>query len=207
MLRVNKMKAVIFDWGGVLIDDPAPGLVSYCSQVLGVSVEDFSSVQKQFLPEFQKGLISEAEFWQKVCADLKLPTPKVDSLWANAFKSVYSPKSEMFGLAKSLRANGYKIALLSNTEAPAMELFHEHNYEMFDVLVFSCNELTRKPEKQIYEIVLDRLNVERSEAVLIDERADYINGANQVGIKTILFKNPVDTIQRLADYSISVGIN
>lgn len=201
------MKAVIFDWGGVLIDDPAPGLASYCSQALGVTTKYFSDAQTKHLPEFQKGLITEAEFWQKVCAALNLSTPKVGSLWASAFRSVYSPKSEMFGLAKSLRANGYRVALLSNTEVPAMEYFHEHNYGMFDVLVFSCNELTRKPEKEIYELVLDRLKVKPSEAVLIDDRADYINGANQVGLKTILFKNPVDTIQRLANYAISVGIN
>jgi beta-phosphoglucomutase-like phosphatase (HAD superfamily) len=28
------IKAIIFDWGGVLIDDPIPGLILYCSTYL-----------------------------------------------------------------------------------------------------------------------------------------------------------------------------
>ncbi|MCK4401063.1 hypothetical protein KAW08_02015 [bacterium] len=38
---MKKIKAIIFDWGGVLIDNPAPDLMAYCAQTLRVSVEKF----------------------------------------------------------------------------------------------------------------------------------------------------------------------
>ncbi len=195
----KQIKAVIFDWGGVLIDDPSPGLISYCSQALGVGTEELSAELVKYLPEFQKGLVSENEFWQKVCSNSGVPAPEGDSLWGSAFKRVYSPKPEIFDLATSLRSRGYKTALLTNTEVPAMEYFLKQSYAMFDQLVFSCAEFTRKPERQIYSLVLDRLGVEPSEGLFIDDRAEFIEGANRAGLKTILFRNPGDTKRLLSD--------
>ena len=61
------IEAVLFDWGGVLIDDPAPGLMAYCAKALGVPVEDYTRVHSRHAEEFQKGLIEEAVFWRQVC--------------------------------------------------------------------------------------------------------------------------------------------
>ena len=56
------IEAVIFDWGGVLIADPAPGLMRYCTQHLGVTVEDYTAAHNRHSEPFQKGLISEEVF-------------------------------------------------------------------------------------------------------------------------------------------------
>jgi epoxide hydrolase-like predicted phosphatase len=202
---MGEIKAVVFDWGGVLIDDPAFGLVRYCSKALGVSTEQFAGAHEKYIPEFQKGLISELEFWKKIRNDLNISTPKGYSLWGEAFRHVYSPKEEMFHLATFLKKNNYKTGLLSNTEAPAVKCFYEHNYQMFDVLIFSCNEKTIKPERKIYEVTLGKLGIKPSETVFIDNRKDYIQGARDVGMKTILFKKPLETIEKLAAYSIIVS--
>ncbi len=202
---MREIKAVVFDWGGVLIDDPADDLIRYCSKALGVSVEQFEEAHEKYAPEFQKGLIAEPEFWKKICSDLNVSPPKASSLWGEAFRHVYSPKEEMFDLATSLKKNRYKTGLLSNTEAPAVKYFHEHYYPMFDVLIFSCNEKTIKPERTIYEVTLAKLGTKPSETVFIDNRGDYIQGARRVGIKTILFKDPSDTIAKLTSYSIIVN--
>jgi putative hydrolase of the HAD superfamily len=201
---MDEIKAVVFDWGGVLIDNPAAGLIRHCSSALGVSTEQFAEAHERYIPEFQKGLISEREFWRKICSGLKISTPEGPSLWGEAFRHVYSPKEDMFHLAACLKKNEYKTGLLSNTEAPAVTCFYEHHYQMFDVLVFSCHENTVKPERRIYEVTLGKLGTTPSETVFIDDREDYINGARQVGIQTILFKDPSDTIEKLAAYSIVV---
>jgi epoxide hydrolase-like predicted phosphatase len=202
---MGEIKAVVFDWGGVLIDDPAVGLVRYCSKALGVTTEQFAEAHEKYIPEFQKGLLSERDFWKKICSDLNISTPKGYSLWGEAFRHVYSPKEEMFYLATSLKKNSYRTGLMSNTEAPAVKCLYEHNYQMFDVLIFSCHEKTRKPERKIYEVTLRKLGTKPSETVFIDNRRDYIQGAREVGIKTILFKDPSDTIEKLKSYSIVVN--
>ncbi len=199
-----KIKAVIFDWGGVLIDDPALGLMQYCADKLSVSEKDYIKAHKKFAQDFQKGLISEENFWPKVCKDLDKPIPKVKSLWGDAFRSVYSPRADVFAMVWSLHNNGYRTAILSNTETPAMQFFHELQYDMFDVLVFSCAEGTIKPEKKIYEIAIERLGITPKQAVFIDDNSEFIKGAEQIGLNTILFDNIQQVKTRLAMLSVSI---
>ena len=186
---MERIESVIFDWGGVLIDDPAPGLMQYCAQALAVSKEDYIRANNKFAAEFQKGLIGEDIFWDRICGELKVPKPKVNSLWADAFKAVYIPRGDMFSLVARLKNDGYKTALLSNTETPAMEYFYQLKYDMFDVLVFSCIEGTIKPEKRIYELAIKKLGSQAGQSVFIDDKSEYIKGAKEAGLKTILFEN------------------
>lgn len=186
---MERIDSVIFDWGGVLIDDPRPGLLRYFADAFSVSMEHYTPAHDSFLDEFQKDLISEERFWQKVCRKLGKPTPKVPSLWSEAFRSAYVPRPEMFCLVSSLNNKGCRTALLSNTELPTTKFLRELNYDMFDVLVFSCVEKVMKPQRRIYEITLERLGSKAQQSIFIDDRQDYIQGAKELGLNTILFEN------------------
>ncbi len=189
LFTMERIESVIFDWGGVVIDDPVPGLMQYCAQALAVSKEDYIKAHSKFAGDFEKNLINEDTFWERICGELGVSKPKVNSLWADAFEAVYVPKEDMFSLAARLRKNGYKTALLSNTEAVAMQYFYQLQYDMFDVLVFSCAEGTRKPEKKIYELTIQKLGSQPGQSVFIDDKPEYINGAKEAGLNTILFEN------------------
>jgi putative hydrolase of the HAD superfamily len=186
---MSEIKAVIFDWGGVLIDNPAPGLMQYCAKELSVSKEDYIKAHNRFAKDFEKGLLSEENFWVKICRALGRPVPDITSLWGSAFRSVYSPRPDVFSIVSSLHDGGCRTALLSNTEEPTMRFFHEQQYDMFDVLVFSCAEGARKPEKKIYEITIEKLGLKPEQTVFIDDKQEFINAAEQMGINTILFKD------------------
>ena len=192
---MGKIESVIFDWGGVLIDDPRPGLLRYCADAFGVPLEHYTPVHDSFLDGFGKGLISEEEFWQRISRKLGKAAPKAPSLWYEAFSSICVPRLEVFSLASSLRSKGCKTALLSNTELPAVKFFHEMNYDMFNVLVFSCEQGVAKPERRIYEIALEKLGSKAPQSVFIDDRQDYIEGAEEAGLHTILYKS-VDQMRR-----------
>lgn len=192
---MEQIEAILFDWGGVLIDNPAPGLMSHCADALGVSVADYQQAHNRHGDPFQKGQIPENEFWQRVCADLNRPTPEIPSLWGQAFRTVYSPRREVFDWAGQLRRDGYKTALLSNTEAAAMEFFLELQYDEFDAAIFSCAEGTFKPERQIYETAATRLGVPTSRCVFIDDKQIFVDGAVEAGMKAVLYED-LDQIKR-----------
>ncbi|OHB73889.1 MAG: hypothetical protein A2Z25_10020 [Planctomycetes bacterium RBG_16_55_9] len=199
---MRKIESVIFDWGGVLIENPRPGLLRYCAEAFGVAQELYTPVHDFHLDEFHRGLISEEKFWRQIVRKLGKPMPKARSLWSEAFRSAYVPKPEMFSLASSLHNKGYKTALLSNTELPAAEFFRELGYDMFDVLVFSCTEGVAKPERKIYEVTLERLGSQAGQSVFIDDRPDYIQGAEEVGLNTILFEGIAQVREKLAQLGV-----
>lgn len=133
-----------------------------------------------------------------MCSRLNIPKPKVTPLWGRAFKAVYQPREDVFALAAELHRNGCKIALLSNTEMPAMHFFYQQRYDVFDVLIFSCNERTAKPERKIYELTLKRLHTTAANTVFIDDNQDYIDGAKAAGLNTILFENTEQVKEELS---------
>lgn len=196
------IKAIIFDLGGVLIENPTPGMISYFAASLGVKEEEFFDLDRFPFQEFQKGRISEDTFWEKFCFALRVKKPDIPSLWQEGFRREFRPRAEMFLLASELKENGYKVGLLSNIEVPSMKYFNEQENDIFDAVVFSCAEDTWKPERKIYEIALERLGVHPKEAVFIDDRKDFIDGASKVGINTILFTSPTQVREDLAHFSV-----
>ena len=186
---MKAIESVIFDWGGVLIDDPAPGRLRYCAEVLEVPERDLAEAFADFTADFQTAAMSEEVFWEKVCANLNVAPPKHPSLWAEGFRAAYREREDMFAVAAHLQQRGCKTAVLSNTEIPAMRHFERMNYEIFDVRVFSCAEGTRKPERRIYEIAWEKLATTPEEAVFIDDDPKYTDAAKRAGLNVILFES------------------
>ncbi|MBN1255957.1 MAG: HAD family phosphatase [Deltaproteobacteria bacterium] len=199
------MKAIIFDWGGVLIDSPAQGMLDLFAQEFGVTPEAVNNAYRPFGERFQKGQIEEHDLWEGLCAALGVEKPYKPLLWEHVFEQVYAPNEEMFSLASTLKDWGYKVGLLSNTESPTVRFFHQQGYTMFDVAVFSCEEGTAKPERRIYQIALERLGAKPTEVVFIDDRVDFIEGAQKLGMHTIRFENPQQAKQALVALSIPIG--
>ena len=198
------IKAVIFDWGGVLIDDPGPGLMEYCARKLDVEVDDFINSFDKLLEDYQTNSISEDKFWELISDDLNTEKLSQTSLWKEAFISVYKPKEEMFALVGSLKAKGYKTAILSNTEIPALDFFLEQRYNCFDVQVFSCKEGTRKPYKKIYDIVIERLECLPEQAIFIDDKKPMVEGAKQANLVAIHFQSVVQVKNELIELGLKV---
>ena len=202
MAQEMEIRAVVFDWGGVLIDNPIPGMTAFLAPLFGVDGHVLEAANEPYMAELQRGTLSEGELWQRVCRDLQVSCPN-QHLWQEAFRAAYVTKPDMWTLIHRLRGVGYKIALLSNTEHPAMEFFLEQQYDEFDVLAFSCAEGTRKPEPRIYELALERLGVTPAEAVHIDDRAECVQGARDTGMHAIQFMDPTQVTGELKDLGVS----
>ena len=200
---MEKIRAIIFDWGGVLIEDPAPGLAEFCANAIDVSVDKFKLAYSIYMDDFLTGRISEQDFWLNITKHLSVPMPKDNCIWGKAFASAYVPRKELFSMAHQYRKAGLKIALLSNTEKPAVKFFKKQNYDIFDVTVFSCMEGIQKPQKEIYRLTLDRLGTSAGQTLFIDDRQDYIVGAKQTGLYTILF----NSVEQLKKELVQCGLN
>ncbi len=62
---------------------------------------------------------------------------------------------------------------------------HPFDTSLFDVIVESCREGIRKPNPQIYQLTLDRLQLSGDETIFVDDLEVNCTAANQLGIKTV----------------------
>jgi HAD superfamily hydrolase (TIGR01549 family) len=200
----DTIDTIIFDWGGVLIDDPAQGLVDYCADHLDITPERLKPVLDAHLTDFQKLRTSENEMWDNITSELRINAPTVESLWGDAFRDVYKEKEEMFDLAKRLKENGYTVGFLSNTELPAMNFFYEMGYgTIFQSPIFSCAVNKAKPEKDIYLLTAKNLGISPESAVFIDDRTNYLEGAKEAGMETILYESTEQVKTKLTELGIN----
>jgi len=198
------IKAVIFDMGGVIVDNVAPGMRAHYSESLGVTVEQFNKVFENYSVAWEKGQLTEDDFWEKITSDLHVSKPTVESLWLDGFLKNYREKDEIVSLIKELKQKKYHIALLSNTEIPIMNHIKKQSWPDFDLFVYSCEVGMRKPDKEIYDYTLDNLQVKPEDSVFIDDRRENITTANEIGMHGILFESPEQVIQELEALGVSV---
>ncbi len=101
---------------------------------------------------------------------------------------------------RELRDSGMRLGLLTNN----VKEFGDHwrssfpVEELFEVVVDSSHVNMRKPEREIYELTCERLGIEPSEAVFVDDNADNIAAAAALGMETVHFgEDPWEALAEL----------
>lgn len=97
---------------------------------------------------------------------------------------------ELLSYIKTLRKT-YSIGLLSNVASKGLTAYMDYSVleEHFDVIIESSKIGFAKPEARAYEIAAERLGVRLDECIFTDDREHYIEGAQHVGMQTILYEN------------------
>ncbi len=187
------IEAVVFDWGGVLIEDPSESIFRIAAYELDVKLERLYEIYPKYHTNFQRGAIEEEEYWRSICRDLGVDTPSF-SLWRKAFKKSYKENEGVFNLAQEIKEKGITIGFLSNTEKPAMEFFYEQSYHIFDVKIFSCDVGFVKPENEIYELLKEKFSCKSQSILYIDDKALFVQGARNANITSIQYTGDVQDL-------------
>ncbi|WDF55337.1 HAD family hydrolase [Mucilaginibacter sp. KACC 22063] len=130
-------------------------------------------------------------------------------------RAFYGRWEEMLGgpidatveIFRKLKESGqYKIYALTNWSAETFGIARER-YDFlnwFDGIVMSGEEKMRKPFSAFYQILLDRYQVNPSEALFIDDNARNVAAAIKMGIPSIHFTTPEALKEELTSYGIAV---
>jgi len=189
------IKAVIFDWGGVLIENPTEGILRYCREVLGIGTGCMLAAYRKLIPYFQEGKISEEEFWKGVRRRTGAKGAMPSSLWLEAFEHSYAEKKDVFAVARALHGSGCRTGILSNTEKPARPIMQRDSYRIFDPVVLSWQVGSSKPQRKIFESLIETLRLYPQEILLIDDVEANIAAAKDLGLQGLLFTD-VDTLHK-----------
>jgi putative hydrolase of the HAD superfamily len=184
---LSVIKAAIFDWGGVLIENPTEGILRYCRETLGIGTGCMLAAYRKLIPYFQEGKITEEEFWKGVRRRTGAKGEMHGSLWLEAFEHSYVEKKDVFALAHALHGRGCRTGILSNTEKPARPIMERDSYRIFDPVVLSWQVGSAKPQRRIFEALIETLRLNPHEILLIDDVEANIAAAKDLGLEGLLF--------------------
>lgn len=139
--------------------------------------------------KYDLGLISQNELIEKLSVEFNEPKQVLATvLEKRCHESHNTIFSEMIAFIKQLRADGFKVFILSNMgkeAADALRVFLGE--ENFDDIVFSCDVHMAKPNLDIYEYALRRFSALPKESLFIDDTFENLLPFNRLGGRTFLF--------------------
>jgi putative hydrolase of the HAD superfamily len=114
---------------------------------------------------------------------------------------------ETVELLYRLKRNGYPLYCLSNMHFASIEyLESQHTFwEVFAGRVISCRLQLCKPERGIYQHLLETYALEPQQTVFIDDVQKNLDAAASVGLRTIRFENAAQCERELARLGITTG--
>jgi epoxide hydrolase-like predicted phosphatase len=186
-----QVRAVVFDIGGVLEDTPPIGVVEKWEAALRLRPGELNERLSGVWRAGEIGAISEAEVRASVALLLQLDDAQVEALmhgiWTEYLGTLNTELASYFG---GLRPR-YRTALLSNSFVGAREREQERYGfgDITDLIVYSHEAGMAKPDPRIYRLTCDRLGVRPEEVVFLDDRADFVEGALETGMRAILYED------------------
>ena len=183
-------KAIIFDYGKVIGNDPSNYIYKSVSKEFGISITKIKNEFLKFIFPLERGEILEKNFWKKLAKDLNITNcKKLKRVWIGEFRKYAKIDKKILSLANALK-NHYKLCLLSNNA-----IFYQ-NYsitkslkKVFPTIIYSFNVKMRKPEKRIYHYTLRKLRVKPNESLIIDDDETKLFLPKKLGMETLLFKS------------------
>ena len=188
-----QVRNIIFDLGGVLIDwNPM-------------------YVYKDLIPDKEK----RDYFFNNICTSawnieqdagrslLEATEQKVEEFpeWEEYIRAFYGRWEEMLGdeisdtvkiLKELIDSKKYRIYALTNwsreTFPVAIEKFEF--LQWFEGILVSGVEHMKKPDKEIYDLMLTRYSLNPAESIFIDDNLENVEGARVAGIHALHFESP-----------------
>ncbi|CUX67864.1 Alpha-D-glucose-1-phosphate phosphatase YihX [Clostridium sp. C105KSO15] len=102
-------------------------------------------------------------------------------------RTLLSVDNNVLEILGRVREKGVKIGLISNADIIDIKYWNDSPLSsFFDSVIFSCDVGILKPETEIYQLAMKRLNVRPEESIFIgDGGSNELFGARRAGMKTI----------------------
>lgn len=185
------IKNIIFDFGGVLLDwNPRYLYKSYFNndEVMEHFLADICNGEWNIRQDAGRPFAEAVKELQAKFPEYAEAIQMYDDDWEKMLKCELP---ESIDLLKELKFMGYGIYGLTNWSAEKIGYaFANYSFfSLFDGIVVSGVEKVVKPDRKIYEILLERYSLKPGECVFIDDNQDNVDMAKVLGINAIRFDN------------------
>lgn len=203
MPTAPRLPNLLFDFGGVIINiDYGRTLEAMRALSRVGSTIGFTQVaQAALFDDLETGRITPEVFRQGLRTHYELShatDAELDAAW-NAM--LLDLPLERLEYLRELRRQGYRTALLSNTNSIHIQVINEmlrREYglengigDVLDRVFYSQEVGLRKPGREIFEHVLREMNWQPEETLFVEDSIQHIRTAEELGIRTLFLAPPL----------------
>lgn len=195
----SKKTALVVDYGGVLTTDIWVAFGEFC-QAEGLEPEAVKDLFRsnpeamKLLRGLETGELDEPAFEPRFAELLGLDDH--EGLIERLFGGL-GPDEAMIGAVKAAHDAGLKTGLISNSWG--LGIYERAPVDMFDETVISGDVGMHKPQPEIYLLACERLGVQPSDCVFVDDLRENVEGADAAGMTGVLHRDSAQTIARLEE--------
>jgi HAD superfamily hydrolase (TIGR01509 family) len=174
------IKAVIFDCFGVLATD---GWLPFKKKYFGDNPE-LEQQAGDLIKRADAGLADTDEFITEIAA-----LAGIDELEARRQIQDNVPNEPLFEYIHELKTH-YKIGLLSNSGRNWLkDIFSDEQLDCFDAFGLSYEMGSSKPEASAYQLIAQRLGVDPSECIFVDDLERYCAAGSDAGMQAVHYRD------------------
>jgi 2-haloacid dehalogenase len=201
---MNSVQAVIFDFGGVLIDwSPyylyrkiLPNDTEIARLLQDIHFSEWNHSFDEGYP-FEMGIAEMCRRYPER-ADL---IRTFDERWVETLGVTFDANIKMI---QEIQAAGYPVYGLSNWNADKFALTRSLHpfFDRLNGMVISGIEKVAKPDPRLYRILLERYDLDPHRCIYTDDVQKNVDAARSVGLNTILFRSSADLRHELQDAGV-----
>lgn len=199
-----KLKALCFDLGNVLIYFDwkiAESRLNEIESGLGFRTTQFLKNNRDLIVQIEKGKITEDEFLSEIKKHID---SKIDQITlAKIYSEIFWENQVLTNLLPDLHKR-YNLFLLSNTNS----IHKKYGWEKFEFLknfdkLFLSHELGYvKPEKELYQKVINETKINPNEILYIDDIKEFVEAAKECDWNAYHFTSNENLVEFLKENQI-----
>ncbi len=196
---------IIFDLGGILVPEAGNSIQQGMAMYLAIPQTELAAFTSPLKARLTTGEITLHELYDSLAKSRGLSLTADDML--NQHFELYKQHqtardARILNLVEKLKLD-YNVPCLTNTEKEIAEYNKQHGlFAFFHKAFISTDMGMKKPDVGIYRAVIKELGCRHADAIFIDDNPDYIQGARNAGIDSILYKGFEQLTQKLTSYGV-----
>jgi len=185
------IKTIIFDLGGVCFNINWKKIDEEMKEKFGISslVRTYGRDIQELYEDASVGKKTMKEVFEKICEGKDLNVDEVVNYYKELYKKYKNLNEEIFILIKNLK-DKIRVVCLTDTNEVHFQAHEEQNHlSCFDECFASFQLGINKLNKDIFKIIIDKLNLKPEEIIFVDDSQEKVDNAKSFGINGIKFEN------------------
>jgi HAD superfamily hydrolase (TIGR01509 family) len=198
------IKTIMFDLGGVVIRTDFDGLYAKFAARLRIPPQFVRNYRDKHVADQTLGRTKWRHFQTDMEKAVHRRLPNFNKVWLEEGLNARINNEAILAIIKSLRKHCTVGAVSNLNEGRWLIDKKTRLYAHFDYTVLSCRDHLKKPNPDFYHLALSRASARPEEAILVDNKTEYIVGAEELGIHTVTFTDNAHLVESLKQLGVSV---